>query len=88
MKSEVAFFKDKRANTAEHIIRCYRFFGFTDKEIINEMKKIIALRKDNLKVGSEYDQTLELLEPSPFDVSVTQDVLMDIETDQSIEKGE
>ena len=71
MKSEVAFFKDKRANTAEHIIRCYRFFGFTDKEIINEMKKIIALRKDNLKVGSEYDQTLELLEPSPSEVSVT-----------------
>ena len=81
MKSEVAFFKDKRANTAEHIIRCYRFFGFTDKEIINEMKKIIALRKDNLKVGSEYDQTLELLEPSPSDVSVTQDVLMDIKKD-------
>ena len=78
MKSEVAFFKDKRANTAEHIIRCYRFFGFTDKEIINEMKKIIALRKDNLKIGSEYDQTLEALEPSPSDVSVTQDVLMDI----------
>ena len=80
MKSEVAFFKDKRANTAEHIIRCYRFFGFTDKEIINEMKKIIALRKDNLKVGSEYDQTLELLEPSPSDVSMTQDVLMTIKT--------
>ena len=73
MKSEIAFFKDKRWRDSQAIIATYRFLGFTDDEIISEMKKIMATRNT---------------EPSPSDVSVTQDVSTDSENDQSIEKGE
>lgn len=66
MKSEVAFFKDKRALEAKAIIDAYKLCGFTDEEIIAEMKRIKAARSDK---------------PSPSDVSVTENVLMDIKKD-------
>ena len=68
MKSEVAFFKDKRWRDSQAIIATNRFLGFTDDEIIAEMKKIMASRSDK---------------PSPSDVSTTQDVLMDIKNDDT-----
>jgi hypothetical protein len=47
MKSEVAFFKDKRAslNSAEALVKLFRFLGYTDKQIIEEFKKIKADRE-------------------------------------------
>jgi len=40
MKKEVAFFKDKRNKpNAKNIIKLFRFLGYTDAQIIEEMKK-------------------------------------------------
>jgi hypothetical protein len=40
MKKEVAFFKDKRNKpNAKNIIKLFRFLGYTDTQIIEEMKK-------------------------------------------------
>ena len=69
MKSEIAFFKDKRWRDSQAVIATYRFLGFTDDEIISEMKKIMASRS---------------AEPSPSDVSVTQDVLIDIKKAENL----
>ena len=71
MKSEIAFFKDKRWRDSQAIIATYRFLGFTDDEIIAEMKKTMASRSDK---------------PSPSDVSVTQDVLINSKTSPNTEK--
>ena len=73
MKSEIAFFKDKRWRDFVQFCQLIRFLGFTDDEIIAEVRKIMAAINT---------------EPSPSDVSVTQDVSTDSENDQSIEKGE
>ena len=46
MKSEVAFFKDKRGKaSAANLIKLYRELGYTDEQIVEEMKKILAKRK-------------------------------------------
>jgi len=45
MKKEIAFFKDKRWKNTQSIIATYRFFGFTDEEIITEMKKMMNAKK-------------------------------------------
>jgi hypothetical protein len=70
MKSEIAFFKDKRWRDFVQFCQLIRFLGFTDDEIIAEVRKIMAAINT---------------EPSPSDVSVTQDVSTDSENDQSIE---
>ena len=80
MKSETAFFKDKRAASAKEIIAAYRFFGFTDEEIVAEMKKLLALR-----VGKN---------PSPkvsdtlSEVSTAHDLLINSKTSRSVESDE
>ena len=71
MKSEIAFFKDKRWRDFVQFCQLIRFLGFTDDEIIAEVRKIMAAINT---------------EPSPSDVSVTPDVLIDIKTGRSIEK--
>lgn len=48
MKSETAFFKDRRAMSAKEIIAMYRFLGFTDDEIVTEMKRIKELRRKQI----------------------------------------
>lgn len=45
--------------TKKEIIACYRFFGFTDKEIAEEMKKIISRGGRNVPI--EYIETLDYL---------------------------
>ena len=47
-----------------------------------------ALTIAKMTVAYQRELILKLSKPSPSDVSVTQDVLMDIETDQSIENEE
>jgi len=59
MKSETAFFKDKRWRDFVQFCQLIRFLGFTDDEIIAEVRKIMAAINT---------------EPSLSDVSVTQDV--------------
>jgi len=95
MKSEVALFKDKRAASAKEIIACYRFFGFTDKEIVAEMEKIKGLRvsnppakvADTLKaVDAAKDYLLDCNKPSNSDVSVTQNIIQR-PADPSLEEG-
>jgi hypothetical protein len=53
MKSEVAFFKDKRAklNDAEALVKLFRFLGYTDEQIIKEFEKIKANRDKRLQKG-------------------------------------
>ncbi len=70
MKSEIAFFKDKRWRDFVQFCQLIRFLGFTDDEIIAEVRKIMAAINT---------------EPSPSDVSVTPDVLTDIKTGRSVE---
>jgi hypothetical protein len=46
MKREVAFFKDKRGGfNAKNMIALYRSLGYTDAQIIEEMKRIKAERE-------------------------------------------
>lgn len=46
MKKEVAFFKDKRGKvTAMNLIKFYRSLGYTDKQILEEMKRIKLSRE-------------------------------------------
>lgn len=58
MKSEIAFFRDKRYRpTAENLIRLYKFLGYTDAQIIQEMKNIKAKREiDKQNKSTESDK--------------------------------
>jgi hypothetical protein len=40
MKKEIAFFKDKRTNSADTLIALYRSMGMTDAEIKQEMLRL------------------------------------------------
>ena len=62
-------------------IRGFFMWLYNNDFIVHEMKKILAITDVNL--SPEYSESLEYLkgcypEPSQSDVSVTQDVLMDI----------
>lgn len=53
MKKEVAFFKDYRNKpNAKNIIKLFHFMGYTDEQIIEEMKKWKAAREAE-KINSE-----------------------------------
>lgn len=57
MKKEVAFFKDHRAKianaSAADLIKLFRFLGYTDAQIVEEMKKIKQARLEAQKKAQE-----------------------------------
>lgn len=62
MKKEVAFFKDRRGKfSANNLIAVYRMFGYSDEQIIEEMRRIQDERENtvwyvNAKTGAVHEE--------------------------------
>ena len=62
MKKEVAFFK--RKITANDIIKTFRFAGFSDDQIIAEIKKWKKFVEDNKQTETAYTDLLQQMKDS------------------------